>query len=245
MSDDLIDRNDPGIVIDARTGRLSYRGEPYTGAVEQVRPDGTWIEYWSYDNGDRDGDWSGWYADGTQRYNGQFYRNRAVGTWQEWYPDGRLRRVDVYDIDGRPVSSSVWDSSGELIEFADERTDKGIGQEAVDASDPAVRVDPVTDRTTYDGAPFTGQLIRRPAPSAPITEVTTYSEGRPHGRSRGWYISGSDSFDGEYADGRETGTWREWFPDGRPKSETVLSVNGALRSRKVWDERGMLVVDEQ
>ena len=63
MSDDPIELSDPDVAIDEATGRLSYQGEPYSGAVTQTRPDGTWREYWSYDDGDREGDWTGWYDD--------------------------------------------------------------------------------------------------------------------------------------------------------------------------------------
>ncbi|MFD8100678.1 toxin-antitoxin system YwqK family antitoxin [Nocardia fluminea] len=238
MSDDPIELSDPDVVIDAATGRLSYRGEPYTGAVTQTRPDGTWREYWSYDDGDREGDWTGWYPDGTMRYNGEFYRNRPVGTWQEWYPDGARRLEDVYDIEGTLLTHSVWNQAGELIEFEDERTRKGISADALPADDPAFRWDDEEGRMYYGDEPFTGQQFRRPAPSSPITDLAAYTDGYPDGPTRGWYLDGTPRYTGDYADRHEVGRWSTWFPTGNPQEETVFAPDGALLTRTVWDETG-------
>ncbi|WP_316573543.1 toxin-antitoxin system YwqK family antitoxin [Nocardia canadensis] len=241
MSDDPIEWNDPDVEIDAATGRLSYRGEPYTGAVTHTRPDGTWREYWSYDHGERDGDWSGWYPDGTMRYNGEFYRNRPVGTWQEWYPGGARRLEDVYDIEGVLQTHSVWDEAGALIEFADERTRKGIAADAVSSDDPELRWDETENRMYYGGVPFTGQEFRRPAPSAPITDLATYADGYRDGPTRGWYLDGTPRYTSEYADRHEVGHWVEWFPTGDRKEETVFDDDGALLTRTRWDEAGAVI----
>ncbi|MEV0061767.1 hypothetical protein [Nocardia sp. NPDC050718] len=238
MSDDPIELSDPDVVVDAATGTLSYRGEPYSGAVTLTRPDGTWREYWSYDDGDRDGDWSGWYPDGTMRYNGEFYRNRPVGTWQEWFPDGTRRLEDVYDIEGTLLTHSRWNEVGELIEFEDERTRKGIAVDAVAADDPDLRWDDEQGRMYYRDVPFTGQEFRRPAPSSAVTELSTYADGYRDGPIRGWYLDGTPRYTGEYADRHEAGTWSSWFPNGNRKEETVFGPDGALLARTTWDETG-------
>ncbi|MFB7877971.1 toxin-antitoxin system YwqK family antitoxin [Nocardia sp. NPDC056064] len=239
MSDDPIEPDDPDVEIDPATGTLSYRGEPYSGAVTQSYPDGTWREYWSYDAGERDGDWTGWYPDGTMRYNGEFYRNRPVGTWQEWYPDGARRLEDVYDIDGVLLTHSVWDPAGELVEYSDERTRKGVAATAVPAEE--LRWDDEEQRRYRGDEPFTGQEFRRAAPSSPITEVAGYTDGYPDGPVRGWYLDGTPRYTGEYADRRQVGTWREWFPTGARKEETVFAPDGALLTRRLWDETGALI----
>ncbi|MFD3705021.1 hypothetical protein ACFWUP_17945 [Nocardia sp. NPDC058658] len=240
MSDDPIELSDPDVVIDAVTGRLSYRGEPYSGAVIQSRPDGSWREYWSYDDGDREGDWTGWYPDGTMRYNGEFYRNRPVGTWQEWYPDGARRLEDVYDIEGTLLTHSVWNPAGEVIEFEDERTRKGITADAVPADDPELRWDDEQARMYYGAEPFTGQEFRRPAPSSPITELASYTDGYPDGPSRGWFLDGTPRYIRDYADRHPVGRWCEWFPTGIRKQETVFAADGALLTRTEWDETGVV-----
>ncbi|MGY0503253.1 hypothetical protein ACWZHB_32610 [Nocardia sp. FBN12] len=238
MSDDPIELSDPDVAIDPATGRLSYRGEAYSGAVIQTRADGSWREYWSYDDGDRDGDWSGWYPDGTMRYNGEFYRNRPVGTWQDWYPDGSRRLEDVYDIEGVLLTHSVWDQAGEMLEFEDERTRKGLSADAVPADDPALRWDEGEGRMYYGAEPFTGQEFRRPAPSSPITELAGYTDGYPDGPARGWFLDGTPRYTREYADRHAVGRWCAWFPTGIRKEETVFAPDGALLTRTEWDETG-------
>lgn len=238
MSDDPIEANDPEAVVDATTGRLTYRGEPYSGAVTWSRADGTWREYWSYDDGDRDGDWTGWYPDGTMRYNGQFYRNRPVGTWQEWYPDGVRRLEDVYDIEGALLTHTVWDEAGEVLEHEDERTRKGIAADAVAADDPALRWDDDEERIYHGAEPFTGQVYRRPTPSSGITELTTYADGYLDGPTRGWFLDGTPRYTADYADRHEVGRWCEWFPTGARKAETVFASDGALLTHTRWDETG-------
>ncbi|WP_054815819.1 hypothetical protein [Nocardia arizonensis] len=88
MSDDFIEVDDPDVVIDNSTGRLSYRGQPFSGSVATTGPNGALLELWYFEDGSREGGWSGWYTDGAKRYSGIFFHNRPVDEWQEWFPDG-------------------------------------------------------------------------------------------------------------------------------------------------------------
>ncbi len=241
FDDDTIYGDDPEVVVEAATGRLFYRGEPYTGLVVQRHPDGRWLELWSYDGGDRDGGWWGWYPDGTDRYSGDFYRNVPIGVWEEWYPSGRLRRIAKYDRENGLVSSVVYDEDGRTVEIWDELTVKGISREAVEKGDPELVIDPETGCAVYRGEPFTGELIERMWEGGPVAEATAYVDGELDGPIRDWYMDGSLRFSGEYTRGRETGTWRDYAPDGTLRRESVQVADGRLVSVRTWDETGALI----
>ncbi|MFD3705575.1 toxin-antitoxin system YwqK family antitoxin [Nocardia sp. NPDC058658] len=207
----FITPDDPGVVIDEATGRLSYRGEPFSGYVE-VGAEGEPREFWSYSDGDRDGYWGGWYSDGAKRYEGGFHHNRPVGVWQEWYPSGRLRRVDRYDLDEEKESSVVYDEQGRVIEIWDELTRKGIPRDAIDFHDPLLSIDWAAV-AEYEGAPFTGAVIERIGTSGPIVSLETYVDGRRDGPTRTWYWDGSLRSTGQFSKGRAVGTWSDYDSD--------------------------------
>lgn len=236
FDDDLIDRDDPGVLIDGETGRLSYRGVPFTGYVE-VGSAGGPCEFWSYVDGDRDGTWTGWYANGVERYDGMFTANRPHGVWEERYPSGRLRRVDRYDFDDGLESSVVYDEDGQIIEIWDELTRKGVPRDAVDVSDPLLSIDSGCGRADYDGVPFSGSVIERIGASGPIVGLETYVDGRRDGPIRSWYFTGGIRSSGAYSAGRAVGLWVEYAQDGKLVSESVLSPGGGIVSRRMGDGR--------
>ncbi|MFD4443152.1 toxin-antitoxin system YwqK family antitoxin [Nocardia sp. NPDC058519] len=239
FADDFIDRDDPGVAIDRATGRLSYRGVPFSGYVE-VGVDGGPREFWSYSDGDRDGLWSGTYFDGAKRYEGLFHNNLPLGKWEEWYRSGRLRRVDVYDRDDGLESSVVYDEQGRVIEIWDELTRKGIPRDAIDSGDPLLSID-WAGVAEYEGAPLTGAVIERIGSTGPVVSVETFVGGRRDGPSRAWHGDGSVRSIGQFSKGRAVGTWLAYDGNGTLVGETVFSPGGGIASKRAWDESGRLI----
>ncbi|MGS2808675.1 toxin-antitoxin system YwqK family antitoxin [Nocardia sp. MW-W600-9] len=233
MSDDFIESDDPELAIDAETHRATYRGEPLTGLVSKTLPDGSMVELHGYDDGDRSGMWTGWYPDGGERYEGLFSRNHPIDEWREWHPDGTKAVEDIYDSDGRRLSHIRWDESGQQVERVDERTIKGIDADAIEQSAPEVTVDPASSTLRYAGRPYSGQVVTRldaEDERSPITRVTRYLDGLPHGPEISWYPDGTTRSTGQFAEGRAVGTWLDRRPDGTPERRVEFSDAGKVVS---------------
>jgi antitoxin component YwqK of YwqJK toxin-antitoxin module len=72
---------------------------------------------------------------------------------------------------------------------------------------------------------------------------TTYRAGVKHGPSSRTYPGGAPARAGEFDDGKESGTWTEWNPQGR-KIEERQYLDGGLRGRtRRWNRAGTLVYE--
>ena len=72
-------------------GRITYRGELFTGQTVGHDPDGRRIALTTY-------------ADGIQD-----------GPSKEWYPDGHLRQLHFFDEIGNHLSRTIWDEDGNAV----------------------------------------------------------------------------------------------------------------------------------
>ena len=109
-----IDVDDPEVDGDL-AGRVTYRGELFTGQTVEHDTDGKRIALTTYTAGIQDGPSREWYPDGRPLMDGMVKSGRAVGEWREWYPDGRLKQLDVFDDSGNHLSRTVWDEDGNPV----------------------------------------------------------------------------------------------------------------------------------
>lgn len=92
--------------------RLLYRGELFTGEVEEYLL-GVRISLESYVGGLPHGPSRGWYQDGTLRYEMAAINGRAVGLSRRWHPNGVLASERVFSEDGgRWLAHREWDEDG-------------------------------------------------------------------------------------------------------------------------------------
>lgn len=111
VTPDPVDVDDPEIDGDL-AGRVTYRGELFTGQTVEYSPGGTRIALTSYIDGVEDGPSKEWYPDGRPLSEGMVKTGRAIGEWREWYPSGRLKQLDVFDDAGNHLSRTAWDEGG-------------------------------------------------------------------------------------------------------------------------------------
>ncbi|WP_054815822.1 toxin-antitoxin system YwqK family antitoxin [Nocardia arizonensis] len=194
---------------------LLYRDEPFTGQTVESYPDGVLRASTSYIDGHRDGVDLGWHPDGLDRYEREFRRGHPALTWRSWYPDGQPESHEIYDVSGHLLFRERWNEDGELVERIDpERAEKGVADDAVDASDPDLAV--VDYRTLYRGEPFTGQIYERAYEGSPIVQLRTYVDGWARGLQRGWHLDGGRRYVGTLTDRGVAVDWQEWDADGEP-----------------------------
>ncbi|GAA4033006.1 hypothetical protein [Streptomyces plumbiresistens] len=108
-----IDIDGPDVDFDLGA-RLLYRGELFTGEVEE-RLGGDVVSLQSYVDGLPHGPSWEWYRDGTLSAEGTVYRSRPVGVWRRWHPNGVLAHEKTFSEDGQVIlSHRAWDESGRL-----------------------------------------------------------------------------------------------------------------------------------
>ncbi|MFJ8511078.1 toxin-antitoxin system YwqK family antitoxin [Streptomyces avermitilis] len=107
-----IDIDDPEVDMDPGQ-RLLYRGELFTGEVEE-RLGGAVVSLETYADGAPHGPSREWYKDGTLRSEATAHKGRPVGITRDWHPNGTLAAEREFTEDGLTmVSHREWDETGQ------------------------------------------------------------------------------------------------------------------------------------
>ncbi|WP_326767967.1 hypothetical protein OG978_28625 [Streptomyces sp. NBC_01591] len=117
-----IDIDDPEVDMD-RGQRLLYRGELFTGEVEE-HLGGALVSLDSYVEGVQHGPSREWYEDGTLRSEATAREGRPAGVSGEWHPNGVLAAEVEFSENGlRTLAERRWDEEGQPTKNwrADER----------------------------------------------------------------------------------------------------------------------------
>ncbi|MFF8717802.1 toxin-antitoxin system YwqK family antitoxin [Streptomyces sp. NPDC015184] len=106
-----IDIDDPEVDMD-QGQRLLYRGELFTGEVEEYLGDAL-VSLDSYVEGVQHGPSREWYKDGTLRSEATARTGLPVGTSREWHPNGVLAAEVEFSENGMTmVAERRWDEEG-------------------------------------------------------------------------------------------------------------------------------------
>ena len=92
-------------------------------------------------------------------------------------------------------------------------------------------------RVTYQGEPFTGEVVER-GPGGQVVALTTYFNGMEDGPSAEWYPTGERKSAGMVRYGSAVGVHEEWYRDGTLAARDEFDENGKLLSRHRWAEDG-------
>ncbi|NKY56899.1 toxin-antitoxin system YwqK family antitoxin [Nocardia flavorosea] len=93
-------------------------------------------------------------------------------------------------------------------------------------------------RLEYGGEPFTGEVVEELAPGQLLSQEF-YVDGLPHGSTREWWPDGRLKSEGENYRGRPCGVMRRWHPDGRPATATLYDNHGASVAVRDWAHLGL------
>jgi antitoxin component YwqK of YwqJK toxin-antitoxin module len=110
-----INIDDPQVDMDM-SRRLLYRGELFTGEVEEYLG-GARVSLETYVDGLADGPSREWYKDGRLESEVTVRKGRAVGVARRWDQNGVLASERVFsEDDGALLSSREWDEQGRPTE---------------------------------------------------------------------------------------------------------------------------------
>ncbi|WP_329339600.1 hypothetical protein OG252_28265 [Streptomyces sp. NBC_01352] len=107
-----INIDDPEVDMDLEQ-RLLYRGQPFTGEVEEYLGSAR-VSLESYVDGLPDGPSWEWYKDGTLESEVTVRKGRAVGVAKRWHQNGVLASERTFSEDnGALLSIREWDENGQ------------------------------------------------------------------------------------------------------------------------------------
>ncbi|MGK5738714.1 toxin-antitoxin system YwqK family antitoxin [Micromonospora sp. URMC 103] len=92
-------------------------------------------------------------------------------------------------------------------------------------------------RVTYQGQPFTGEVVERSSQNQVIA-ITTYFNGIEDGPSAEWYPTGERKAAGTVRYGMAVGVHEEWHRNGNLAARSEFDDQGNLLSRYRWAEDG-------
>ena len=94
-----------------------YEGEPFTGVVFSLHPDGRLESEGGYDRGLPDGEQREWYRNGQLLQRSIAVRGRGSNETWSWYPDGRMRS-HRRDEGQKPAVLEAWNEDGRPMDYA-------------------------------------------------------------------------------------------------------------------------------
>lgn len=89
----------------------------------------------------------------------------------------------------------------------------------------------------YNGEPFTGEAVET-IDDGQVIGLTTYVRGTEEGPQREWWPNGRLKSEYFVTGGRITGESREWHENGQLASLRRWNEFGELRGHEEWDDQG-------
>ncbi len=201
--------NDNGVLISE--GIVDDEGNR-NGPWKDFSADGTLIAEGAYVNSRRTGIWKFYNASGKLEQAGSYSNGRIDGTWRWYYPEGELLREEDYYQGRRDGQYTEFTRTGEVIargEYADgERNGEWIF---------------ITGDNREEGNYLLGLRDgewKAYYPNEKLRFRGEYRQGNPVGHHMLWYDSGRIREDRYYRNGLRTRTWKKYSEEG----EVVLSV---------------------
>jgi antitoxin component YwqK of YwqJK toxin-antitoxin module len=107
-------------------------------------------------------------------------------------------------------------------------------------NDEDLDIDWAYQQATWEGEPFTGVAFEL-HPNGMLVGETDYENGFKRA-TREWYGPGRPREEWHFGPYGLDGEGREWYPDGRLKTEGRWEY-GIVLTRRTWDEQGNLTED--
>ncbi|WP_329340584.1 hypothetical protein OG252_32680 [Streptomyces sp. NBC_01352] len=105
--------------------RLFYRGELFTGEVEEYLA-GHRVSLVTYTDGYRDGPFREWYKSGVLRAEGAMRMEASSRKYKSWHENGVLGQRKLHGTDGEPpLSHHEWDEEGRPTRAWENTTPQG------------------------------------------------------------------------------------------------------------------------
>ncbi|HRY79505.1 MAG TPA: hypothetical protein P5313_03715 [Spirochaetia bacterium] len=179
-----------------------HRGVPEGRSVHYAE-DGSMSERKTWKAGFLHGPYEQFYPDGTLRAKGAYEYDRKTGPWEEYHPNGRLSSSGTMLLDLQHGTWEIRSDSGALRARTafDQGEPSGVWEGYSEEGILTLRRD------------FAGGRERILYQRDGDRETVVDGEGRYVER----YEDGTRAVEGPVAGGIKTGTWRDWYPGGKPR----------------------------
>lgn len=191
-------------------GIVDQQGD-FQGEWELYYADGSLRAKGDYENSLRTGDWIFYHKNGKVESEGKYASGLPQGQWKWYYDNGNSRRKDYYRRGKEDGESVEMDRDGNII---------SQGQ--------------------YLGGYRDGEWFYHVGDH---TEKGSYIDGERNGDWVYEYEDGSINFEGEYIMGLATGKHKWYYPNGQIKKEGRYSSGVRVGTWVKYDENGIKVLD--
>lgn len=194
-------------------------GEPFTGRVIDLYANGQERYEGQYRDGIKSGRWVQWHSNGRKREEFYYHNGHIHGPYLSWYTNGRVRIKARYTFGKLTADNTGCIKGGQVIK----RHSNGYL-----AEEQVYRNGVLSLRAEwYDN----GQLKRETAfkggrkngwekhwyENGARKEETKYYNGKKNGLSISWYKTGQQKHEVPYWNGTTNGLYTEWYPNGHVK----------------------------
>lgn len=164
------------------------------------------------EEGNKNGEWEEYYADGGLRAKGSYTNNLKTGEWFYYHENGVLEQKGSYNDEGRPVGKWVWYyDNGNL--WREEFLINGLQDGLVTEFDPYGNV--ISEGEYFEGLEE-GKWIYN-LENHKI--IGSYSAGMKNGLWQHFYPNGQLSFEGRFINDNPNGKHLYYWEDGNIKDE--------------------------
>ncbi|MCB0800705.1 MAG: toxin-antitoxin system YwqK family antitoxin, partial [Bacteroidales bacterium] len=195
--------NDNGVLVSE--GIVDSDGNR-NGPWKDFSADGVLVAEGSYYDNRRSGEWKFYNADGKLEQAGSYYNGRIDGTWRWYYPGGELLREEDYYQGKRDGNYTEYSRAGEIIAQGAYAEGERNGEWKI---------------TTGDN-----------------TEEGEYFLGLRNGEWRSYYNDGKLRFRGSYKQGNPDGRHLYYYENGRTREERYYKNGFRTRTWKKFNETG-------
>ncbi|NLE33796.1 MAG: hypothetical protein GX622_01695, partial [Bacteroidales bacterium] len=199
--------NDNGVLVSE--GIVDTDGNR-NGPWKDFSADGVLVAEGSYYDNRRSGEWKFYNADGKLEQAGSYYNGRIDGSWRWYYPEGELLREEDYYQGKRDGNYTEYARTGEII---------AQGTYAEGERNGVWRI------TTGDN-----------------TEEGEYFLGLRNGDWRSYYPDGKLRFKGSYKQGNPDGKHVLYYENGRTREERYYKNGFRIRTWKKFNETGEVFI---
>jgi uncharacterized protein len=194
---------------------MANEKEPFTGDVISYQAGRPVLEG-HIKNGLRDGLWIFYYSNGQKQAEGNYADGLKEGNWNYWKDNGEQEVQEVYKM-----GSKLGNTTSTVADTAPVQQDPAKPVTSTKQSKPVKTEEPAVEPKTEEPAPVKAKEPEKPKPvvweklrGGPIK----YLDDVPYtGDVVKYFNTGGMELQGHFTDGRRTGKWTFYWPNGTVK----------------------------
>lgn len=207
----------------------------FYGFAQEIDPDGYNVFYYEngrvaseghFKGGQPHGVWKSYYPDGTLKSIGNKASGQSDSTWTFFDSEGRKRKVFEYDNDLKNGCAEYYDTSGNVIKEMFYINDVAQGEVVEYYASGELK----KQTNIVDGKEI-GLALEYDTEGTVITEEI-YDNG---------FLKDRKEFNRLDEEGRKTGVWRSYFPNGTLQSEIAYKDGVKSGLSKEYNKKGKLI----